>query len=186
MDYTTCAVLRTVARKAANLKSSNGFAFGSHASFLLQLSEMSLWEMWSLPTHWIVTVGSKIEERPCHTLPSPINLTYLGGSFPMPSASKSLSLPHRVMELPSSQRLKSLGHTSLWVWAHPAPEKSLEGIADYVPLNTDTPSQESKGLTLKNSSSASSPQSTGLRRCSSETSTWTRRAVILSIRLAGM
>lgn len=87
-------------------------------------------------------MSSKAEERLCHTHPSPLNPTHLRGLFPMPSASRAFSLPHRSIEFPSSQSLKSFAHTPSWVGAHPTPEK---GIADCVSLNTNAPSKKSKG-----------------------------------------
>lgn len=145
-----------------------------------------VYEKRGLPPHRAVTVSSKVEERLCHTHISPLNPTHLWGSFPMPPASRSLFLLHRVMECPPS-RTSSLLHAPPHGSENLQPlGKASEGIADCVPLNTNTPSQEYRGLTLKYSSSASSPRSTGPRRCISDTWTWTLRAVILSIRLAGM
>lgn len=145
-----------------------------------------VYEKYGLPAHRAVTVSAKVEERLCHTHTSLLNPTHLWGSFPMPPASRSLFLPHRVMERPTSRASSLLlapprGSENVQLLG-----KASEGIADCMPLNTNTPSQEYRGLTLKYSSSASSPRSTGPRRCISDTWTWTLRAVILSIRLAGM
>lgn len=114
MDNTIFVVLKTAVWKSANLGSSNGFAFGSHVNFVLQLPHMSLRRnVVTLLTE--VTVSSNAEEITFHTQPSPLNSTHLLGSFSMPLASRSLSLPYRVMEFPSSQRIKSLAYTSSWI-----------------------------------------------------------------------
>ena len=97
------------------------FAFGSHSSLCFRCQKC-LYKKCGLPPlteYWPCELQGWRNGLPCPPWSS--KSCSFGGSFPMPSTSKSL---------------EPCVCTSVWLWAHPAPGKSLEGLLTTCPLKS--------------------------------------------------